>query len=139
MVHDDAGGQAADQVHQDDDERGDGVAFHEARGAVHGPVEVRLLGDVLPPALGFICFYDAGVQVCVYGHLLAGHRVQGEAGRHFGHAAGAVGDDHELYDDQYEEDHEPDDQGTAHHEMPEGRYDRAGVRVQQDEPCHGDV
>ncbi len=42
-------GQAAQQVHGRDDNGGDGVAADELRGAVHGPVEVGLVGDLPAP------------------------------------------------------------------------------------------
>ena len=62
----------------------------------------------------------AGLQVGVDGHLLARHRVQGEARGDFGDAAGAVGDDHELDDDQDQEDDDADDEVAADHEVAEG-------------------
>ena len=65
------------------------------------------------------------VQVGVDGHLLAGHRVQGEARRHLGDASRALGDDHELDDDEDHEHHEADHEVAADHELAEGVDHRA--------------
>ena len=61
--------------------------------------------------LGFVD--DAGVEIGVDRHLLAGHGVQGEAGRDFRDAAGALGDDDELNDDDDDEDDDADGQRAA--------------------------
>ena len=51
-VLDDADEQSADDVDQNDDDAGDGVAADELAGTVHRAEEVGLLGDLLPAALG---------------------------------------------------------------------------------------
>ena len=80
-----------------------------------------------------------GVEVGVDGHLLAGHGVEGEAGRDLGDAAGAVGDDDELDDDEDQEDDQADHDGAADDEVPEALDDRPGVAVEQDQPGGADV
>src|SRR5690606_1217346 len=95
--------EAADDVDDGDDDARDGVAPDEFGRAVHGSVEVRLASDVAAAVLGFGLGDDAGVQIRIDGHLLAGHGVQGEAGRDLGDAAGALGNDDELDDDQDDE------------------------------------
>ena len=139
MALGDADGEAADEVDGGDDDGGDGVTPDELRGTVHGPVEVGLVGDLLTAAFGLLLVDEPGVQVGVDGHLLAGHGVEGEAGRHLGHAAGPVGDDDELDDDEDQEDDEADDELAADHEVAEAVDDRAGVAVQEDEPGGADV
>ena len=67
---------------------------------------------------GLVLVDEAGVEVGVDRHLLAGHGVEGEAGSDLGDAAGTVGDDDELDDRQDQEDHETDDQGAADDEVP---------------------
>ena len=69
------------------------------RRTVHRAVEVGLGGDLGAAAAGLVLVDQAGVQVGVDRHLLAGHRVEGEAGADLGDAAGTVGDDDELDDD----------------------------------------
>ena len=102
---DDADKQSADDVDQNDDDARDGVAADELAGAVHRAEEVGLLGDLLPATLGLALVDDAGVQVGVDGHLLAGHAVEGESGGHLADARGPLGDDHELdHDDDREDD-----------------------------------
>ena len=88
---------------------------------------------------GLVLVDQAGVQVGVDRHLLAGHGVEGEAGADLGHAAGTVGDDDELDDGQDQEDHQTDDQRAADHEVPEGLDDLAGVAVGEHQPGRGDV
>ena len=128
-VLDDADDEAADDVDERDDDAGDGVAADELAGTVHRPVEVGLLRDFLAAALGFALVDDAGVQVGVDRHLLAGHAVQGEAGGDFADARGALGDHDELNDDDDDEDDDADDDlAVAGDELGE-RRDHAAGRV----------
>ena len=90
----------ADDVDEDDDDAGDRVAADELAGTVHRAVEVGLLRDLAAAPARLVLADQAGVQVGVDRHLLAGHRVQREARRDLGDAAGALGDDHEVDDDQ---------------------------------------
>ena len=125
-VHHHAHDEARYQVHQGDDDTGDGVAFDELGATVHGAVEVGFGRDfgATGPGGGFVD--QARVQVGVDSHLFTGHGVQGEARPDFGHAPRTVGDDDEVDDDQDDENHHPDDEVTAHHEGAEGLDDFAG-------------
>ena len=134
-----AHGDAADEVDRRDDQAGDGVAADELAGAVHGPVELALLDDLAAALVGLGLGDEAGVEVGVDGHLLAGHGVEGEAGGHFADALGAFGDDDELDDDQDQEDHQADDEAAAGDEVAERLDDLAGVALQQDQPRRGHV
>ena len=89
MVLEDPDGQAPDQIDHGDDDGGDGVAADELGRAVHGAVEVGLVGHLLAATASALLVDDAGVQVGIDGHLLARHAVEREAGRHLGHPAGA--------------------------------------------------
>ena len=93
---------------------------------------------------------DAGVQVGVDGHLLAGHAVEGEPGGHFADARGPLGDDHELDQDDDREDDQADDDvvgagGAAGDELAEGSHHAAGrqqpvaARPGEDQPGRGHV
>ena len=138
LLHD-ADDDAADEVDAGDEDAGHRVALDELRGTVHRAVEVGLLGD-LGAALARLLVGDlAGVEVGVDRHLLARHGVEGEAGAHLGHAAGAVRDDDELDDDQDQEDDEADDHVAADDELAERGDDVAGVAVQQDQARDRDV
>ncbi len=117
----------ADEVDRGDDHRGHGVAFDELGGAVHGAVEVGLLGDLGAARARLVVADQAGVEVGVDRHLLAGHRVEREARADLGDAPGAVGDDHELDHDEDQEDHEADDDVAADDEFAERLDDAAGV------------
>ena len=73
---------------------------------------------------------DAGVQVGVDGHLLAGHAVEGESGGHLADARGPLGDDHELDHDDDREDDQADHDivgagGAAGDELAEGSHHAA--------------
>jgi hypothetical protein len=128
----------AEQVDDDDDQPGDGVALDELHRPVHRAVELALLLHQAAAALGLVHVDGAGAHVAVDRHLLARHRVQREARRHLGHALGALGDDDELHDGQDQEDHQADDQVAADDEVAEGLDDVAGVGLQQDHPRGGD-
>ncbi len=105
--------QAAEDVDERDDDAGDGVAADEFAGTVHGPVKVGFLGDVLAALAGLRLGDDAGVQVGVDRHLLAGHGVQREPRGHFRDAAGTLGDHDELNDEDDDEDDDADRQRAA--------------------------
>ena len=130
----DADREPADEVDRDDDDRRDRVALHELRGTVHRTVEVGFFGDLPPPALRLVVVDEPGVQVGVDRHLLAGHRVEGEARGDLGDAPGTVRDHDELDHDEDQEDDEADDHRPADDEVAERLDDLARVAVQQHEP-----
>ena len=92
--------EAADDVDDQDQDAGDGVAADELAGAVHGAVEVGLRAHFRAARARLVLVDQAGVQVGVDRHLLARHRIQGEARADFGDAARALGDHHEVDDGQ---------------------------------------
>ncbi len=120
--------QAGDDIDEGDEQAGNGVALHEFRGAVHGAVEGALVLQFLAAGLRRLLVDEAGRQIGVDRHLLAGHGVEGEARRDFGDAPGALRDDHEVHDDEDGEDDDADDEGATHHEIAEGLDDVAGGR-----------
>ena len=97
---------AADDVDGGDEQAGDGVALHELRRAVHRAVEVGLARDLGAALAGLLLVDQAGAEIGVDRHLLAGHRVQREARGDFGDAAGALRDDDEVDADENQEEHE---------------------------------
>ena len=131
--------EAADQVDDGDDDGGDGVALDELGATVHRAVEVGLGGDVGAALLGLVLVDQAGVEVGVDRHLLAGHRVEGEPGADLGDPLGALGDHDDLHDDQDQEDDQADDQRAADDEVAERVDDLAGVAVAQHQPGGADV
>ena len=140
----DADQHAADQVDEENQQAGNGVAADELAGAVHGAVEVRFHADLGAPGDGLLLGDDAGVQVRVDGHLLAGHGIQGEPRADFRDAAGALGHHHEVDDDEDREDHDADGVVAADDELAEGLDHLAGgigagVAVQQHDPGGGHV
>ena len=97
---------AAEDVDRRDDEAGDGVAAHEFRGAVHRAEEGAFLLQLAAAALRLLVVDQAGGEVGVDRHLLAGDGVEGEAGADLGDARRALGDDDEIHRDQDQEDDE---------------------------------
>jgi hypothetical protein len=75
-------------------------------------------------AVGFVD--QAGVQVGVDRHLLAGHRIEGEARADFGDALGALGDHDEVDHHQDREDDQADGEVAADQEVAEGLDHLAG-------------
>lgn len=63
---------------------------------VHRAVEIGLAGDIFTPGLRLRLVDQPGVKIGVNRHLLAGHRVQGEAGRNLGNTLGPFGDDDKV-------------------------------------------
>ena len=140
----DADDDAADNVDEDDQEARNRIAAHEFRGAVHGAEEAAFVFQRLAAFLGGFLVDQAGGKVGVDRHLLAGHRVQLEAGRDFGDAARTLGDDDEVHDHQDREHDNSDHEISAHHEIAERLDDVAGGRrpfmsVAKDQPGRGHV
>ncbi|MDQ0669721.1 hypothetical protein QF039_004021 [Pseudomonas sp. W2I6] len=127
----DADRHAADQVDKQNQQAGDGVAAHEFAGTVHGTVELGFLGDFKATGLGLVLVDQAGVEVGVDRHLLAGHRVEGKTRAHLGNPPGALGHDHEVDDHQDRKNHDTDHVVTADHHLAEGldHLARGGVAV----------
>ena len=135
---------AGDDVDEGDHQAGNGVAAHEFRRAVHGAEEARLVFQRLASRLCGHLVDQTRRQVCVDGHLLAGHRIEAEPRRDLRDAARAFGDHDEIHDHEDREHDQPDHEIAAHHEAAEGLDDVAGgrralVAILQDQPCRGEV
>ncbi len=135
---------AADEVDEQNQQASNCVTAYKLAGTVHGTVELGLLGHFGTTALGFRLVDEAGVEVGVDGHLLAGHRVEGEARAHLGNTPGTLGDDHKVDDHQDCEHHDTDDVVTADHHFTEGlnhlaRSSMTVLTVKHDHPRRRDV
>jgi hypothetical protein len=140
----DADDDAADDIDEGDDEARDGVAAHELGCAVHRAEEVAFVLQRLAAGAGILLVDQAGGEIGVDRHLLAGHGVQAEARRHFGDAARTLGDDDEVHQYQDGEHDQADDVVAAHDEAAEGLDDMAGgvgafMAVRQDEARRSEV
>ncbi len=140
----DADDHAADHVDEHDEQAGDGVAAHEFRGAVHRAEERAFVLQMLAAGARVVLVDQAGGQIGVDRHLLAGHGIEVEARRDFGDAAGALGDDHEVHDDEDREHDDADHEIAAHHEIAERLDDVAGGRralvpAREDQARRGEV
>ena len=121
--------QSAHKVDGGDDEAQGGVALDELGSAVHGAVEVGFLLDLGPAGLGPLLVDEAGRKIRVDGHLLAGHGVQGEPGRHLGDALRALGHDDQLDQHDNQEDDDAQDDIPLGNHVAERQNDAAGVTV----------
>ncbi|MNZ55842.1 hypothetical protein D3C78_737780 [compost metagenome] len=144
VVLEHADGHAADQVDEQDQQAGDGVTANKLAGTVHRTVELGLPRHFGTACLGLGLVDQAGVEVGVNGHLLAGHGVEGEARAHLGNTPGALGHHHEVDDHQDREDHDTDHVVTADHHLAEGLDHLTGglvaiVTVEHHHPRGGDV
>src|SRR5580704_4741631 len=140
----DAYDHAADDIDQNYQQSGNGIAADEFRGAVHGAEEAGFAFQVLAPPPRFLLVDHAGGEIRVDRHLLAGHGVQVEARGDFGDTAGALGDDHEIHDYQDREHDDADDEIAAHDEAAERLDDMAGgggalVAAGENEPGRGQI
>ena len=82
-----ANNQATNHVDNKDQNAGDCVALDELRGPVHRSIEFGLFANLFAPGGRFFGCQDSGVQVGINRHLLAGHCIEREARRHFGHTS----------------------------------------------------
>ena len=58
------------------EDRGNRIALDEFRGTIHRAIEIRFLGNFRPAGLGFLIRQNAGIQIGIDRHLLAGHRIK---------------------------------------------------------------
>ena len=121
--------EAPDEVDKGGYDGEDGVALYKLGSTVHGAEEVGASLNIQAAFPGLFLVDDAGVEVCVNGHLFTGHSVQGEAGRNLSHTFGTLGDDDKLYQNQNEEDDKADDYISLYHKFTESLDNRAGVAV----------
>ena len=118
---------AADEVDEQNQQAGDGVAANELARTVHRTVKVRLGGDLDPAHLRLGLIDQPGVEVSVDRHLLARHGVEGEARADFGDPPGTFGNHDEVDDHQNREDDDTDDVVAADHHVAE-RLDHVASR-----------
>ena len=132
-----ADGDAADHVDGDDDQAGDGVAVDELHGPVHGAEQLTFLAQFGAPFARFVDADQVGAQVAVDGHLLARHRVKGEARADFRHPLRALGDHQKVDHGEDQKDHHAHRQVAADHELAERFDDVPGVLIEQDQARGG--
>ena len=72
-----ADGKTADHVDDQDQDAGGRIAAHELAGTVHGTVEVGFGAHLGAPHARLVLVDEAGVEIGIDRHLLAGHRSPG--------------------------------------------------------------
>ncbi|MDA7650754.1 hypothetical protein N8607_00475 [bacterium] len=127
------------QVQCRDHEACDRVTSDELRGTVHGPVELGLARDLLPPRARLVGVDQAAIEVGVDGHLLARHRVQNKACGDLTDSTRALCDDHKLDHDEHEEDHQPHAEVVSGDVLTEGLDDVTRLSPGEDQARTRDV
>ena len=135
----DADEDPAEHVDEHDEDAEDGVALHVLGRTVHGAVEVGGARDLLAARAGFLLVDEAGGEIGVDCHLLAGHRVEREARRDFRDAAGTLRDDDEVDADEDEEDDDADGVVAADDELAERLDHLPRASLGEDETGGGDI
>ena len=126
--------EAGNDVDDHDEDGGQRISLAEAGGAVHRSAELRFPGNRLAACASLVGVDQAGIQIGVDRHLLAGHGIEGEARRYFGGTNRAVADDQILNRDECDEDDKTDDVVAANHKLPE-RLDHLAAAEVPSLPC----
>ena len=121
----DANDDAAEDVDGKNDEAGDRVAANEFRRAIHRAEEGAFLLELAPARLRHLLVDEAGREIRVDRHLLAGNGVEGKSRPDLGDAGRALRDDKEVDRHQNEEDDDADDEIAAHDQAGEAANDVA--------------
>jgi hypothetical protein len=135
---------AAEDVDAGDQQAGDGVTANELGGTVHRAEEGAFLLQLLAAPLRFLLVDDAGRQIGVDRHLLAGDGVKGEARADFRDTRRTLGDDDEVDGDEDQEDDQTDHEVARHDEACKACDDAAGsivalMAVREDDARRRDV
>ena len=143
MLHH-ADDEATNDVDEQDQDAGDGITPNELGGTIHGAMELGLFSHLTAAAFCFGLVDQARIHVGVNGHLLAGHRVQGEAGTHFGNTLGTLGDHDEVDHDKDGEHDQADGEVTTDQKVAERLDDCTGsactiMAFHQHHACRGHV
>ena len=130
---------AANDIHQRDDDTGDCITAHKLTGTIHGAIEIRFLGKIIPPFTRLILLDQPGIQLGINSHLLAGHGIQSKAGRHFSNTTGALGNDHKIDDRENDEDHKAHHIIILYDHFTEFLNDLARLRLPKNQPSGGNI
>ena len=125
VLHD-ADNDAADDVDEGDEKARDRVTAHELRRTIHRTEEGAFIFKIAAALFGDFFVDEAGGQIGVDGHLLAGHGVQAETRADFSDTARTFGDHDEVHDHEDRKDDHADDEVALHHEIAEGLNDVTG-------------
>ena len=131
--------EAADNVDKDNDDSRDGITLDELAGTIHGTVEVSLPLNLLSALAGLRIGNGTLIQIRINGHLLTRHSIQGEACRYLCHALRALGNNHELDNNQNDENDKAYYCITAHNEVTEGADELPCITLQQNKPGRGNI
>lgn len=115
----------AHKVHQGDEHACVYVARNKFAGTVHGAVKICFLAQPCTAGIGLFFIQQASVEVGFNGHLLAGHGVQGEAGRHFCDTRGTSGDNGLVQNEQDHKDNCAHNVAAAYNKLAERADDFA--------------
>jgi len=121
-------GDTTDQVDEQNQQACHCITAHKLAGTIHRAIEVSFLGNFRAPRFGLLLIDQAGVEIGIDRHLLAGHGVQGKTCGNFGNTPGALGDHHEVDDHQDGEHHRTHYVVAADHHLTK-RLDHLAGRI----------
>ena len=113
-----ADNQPAENIDEQNQNTGGRVAAYEFTGAVHGTIEICFFANFVAASSRFVLSRNAGVQVGVDRHLLAGHGVESESRADLRDSARTFGYDDEVDDDEDRKHDETDRVVSAYDEAP---------------------
>ena len=104
--------QTANHVNSQNKNACDGITLHKFRRTIHRAVKVGLAGDVFAAFAGLLVRQNAGIQIGIDCHLLAGHRIERKARRDFRYTPRTL-HDHDHVDDHQDQEHQHADNEIA--------------------------
>ena len=110
---------ATNDIDQRDNQPRHRIAAHEFRGTVHRAEERAFVFQFLTAAPRLVFVDQPCAHIGINRHLLAGHRIQREAGGDFGDTGRTLCNHDEVDDDQDGKDHHSDDEVARHDELGE--------------------
>ena len=143
-MHQNTHHQTHHQVQQGDQQTGNRIAFDELRCTIKRAKECGFALVIFTASPGGGMVNGTSGHIAVDGQLLTRHTVQCETGAHLSHPGRALGDDHEVHDQQHPKDHEAQENTAAHHELGKALDNitsriGSGVTLTNDEFRGGDV
>ena len=105
-------------VDDHNDNTGNGLTADKFAGTVHCSVEFRLTGNLFSSFFGGILINEPGIEVGVYGHLLAWHGVQSETCSDLGNSSRTFGDNNKVDKDHDQKDNHAHGNTAANNKIP---------------------
>ena len=134
----------ANDIDEGDQQPRHRIAADKFAGTVHGPEKGGFTLQLGPSLAGGGLVDQPRPKIGINRHLLAGHGIEGKAGRNLGNPPRTLGDDHEIDNHQYGKDDDPDDEIALHDKAAKGLDDiarrrRSLMAMSQNEAGGGEI